>query len=186
MGNVLQKLDLVNLKINLDKCRFAQNEIKILGHVVNGSGIKPNPNKIEIIQNLNPPTSVTGVKSFLGVINFFRKFIPNCSTISEPIVSLTRKNKNKDKKIIWEEDQQILFNLLKQKLMNAPILKFPDYSKEFIIETDALSVGLGAVLAQEYEVDNSLINFPIAYASRSLSKAERNYSVTDQEGLAVV
>ena len=105
VGNILQRLDLVNLKINLDKCHFAQDKIKILGHIINGSGIKPNPSKIEIIQNLNLPTSVTGVKSFLGVINFFWKFIPNCFTIAEPIVSLTCKNKNKDKKIVWEEDQ---------------------------------------------------------------------------------
>ena len=79
-----------------------------------------------------------------------------------------------------------MFNLLKQKLINAAILKFPNYSKKFNIKTDVYLVGLGAVLAQKYKVNNLLINFPIAYASCSLSKAEQNYSVTDCEGLAVI
>ena len=87
---------------------------------------------------------------------------------------------------VWSEDQQLSFNILKKKLTELPILHLPDFSKEFTIETDASSVGIGAMLSQKFNEGSSEISMPIAYASRSLSKAERNYGVTDLEGLAVI
>ena len=183
--DVLASLNRVNLKVNIAKCKFAMAEVKVLGHIVYGSGIMPNPEKVKVIQNFEPPTTLTGVKSFLGVINFYRKFIPNCSTLAEPLIKLTR-GRSKSQNITWTEDQQLSFTILKNKLTEPPILRLPDFSKEFIIETDASSVGIGAMLSQKHVVDSEGINLPVAYASRSLSKAERNYGTTDLEGLAVI
>ena len=96
---VLERLNNVNLKINIKKCRFAMNQVKVLGHLVSSEGILPDPKKVEVIQNFQPPTNVTGVKRFLGVVNFFRRFIPNCSTIAEPLIKLTR-GRNKTGSIV--------------------------------------------------------------------------------------
>ena len=95
-------------------------------------GIRPDPKKTEIIQNLPAPKDVTGVKSFMGVINYFRKFIPNCSILAEPLLILTRENKRLKSNFVWGDDQQASFEALKECLINAPILKFPILKKNFV------------------------------------------------------
>ena len=92
-------------------------------------GIRPDPKKTEIIQNLPAPKDVTGVKSFMGAINYFRKFIPNCSILAEPILNLTRGKKRLKSNFVWGDDQQAGFEALKECLINAPILKFPNFEK---------------------------------------------------------
>ena len=157
---------------------FAQYEVKVLEYLVSRHEIRPDNKKVQVIKELLLPKDVIGVKSFMGVINFYCKFIPDCATLTEPLIKLT-KGRRKKGNFVWEEDQEIGFNILKNKLVESEILKFLDFKKEFIIETNALSVGLGAVLCQEYLVEGSTVNLPVAYASKSLSKAEKNYVVTD-------
>ena len=111
--DVLASLNRMNLKVNIAKCKFAMAEVKLLGHIVNGSGIMPNPEKVKVIQNFEPPSTLTGVKSFLGVINFYCKFIPNCLTLAEPLIKLTC-GCSKSQNIIWTDDQQLNFDILKK------------------------------------------------------------------------
>ena len=183
VGAVLQRLDKANLKVNVNKCRFAMNQVTVLGHLVLAAGIEPNPEKIQGIRDMKPPTNVTEVKRFLGMINFYRRFVPDLASLVEPMVELTR-GRSKRQKVNWEERHQSSFELVKKKLSSAPILQFPNMEAPFFIETDASDVGLGAVLTQVEPKSN--VRMPVAFASRSLKKAERNYSTTDKEGLAVV
>ena len=185
LESVFKRIQEANLKLNFDKCKFALPEVKVLGHMVSKKGIRPDPKKTEIIQNLPAPKDVTGVKSIMGVINYFRKFIPNCSILAEPLLILTRGKKRLKSNFVWGDDQQASFEALKECLINAPILKFPNFEKEFCIETDASLVGLGAVLSQSQDDYGFENRFPVAYASQLLSEAERNYGITNLEGLAV-
>lgn len=108
---------------------------------------------------------MTGIKSFLGVVDYFRKFIPRCSVLAEPLLRLTRGKKGSKAKFTWGEDQQASFEALKEHLMSAPILRYPDFKKKFFIETDASKVGLGAMLSQSHSYDGISERLPVAYAS---------------------
>ena len=185
VDKLLAKLDGANLKVNLNKCSFCKEEVLVLGHIVSKEGISPNPKKVEAILESRRPASVTEVKSFLGVVNFYRKFIKNCSTVAEPLILLTRGNKKKGC-YFWSEEQEAAFTRLKSMLAKAPVLRFPDWANLFWIECDASSVGIGAVISQLEIGDGEMIRRPISFASRALNRAERNYSVTDREGLALV
>ena len=185
VDKLLAKLDGANLKVNLNKCSFCKKEVLVLGHIVSKEGISPNPKKVEAILESRRPASVTEVKSFLGVVNFYRKFIKNCSTVEEPLILLTRGNKKKGC-YFWSEEQEAAFTRLKGMLAKAPVLRFPDWANLFWIECDASSVGIGAVISQLEIGDGEMIRRPISFASRALNRAERNYSVTDREGLALV
>ena len=123
-------------------------QVLVLGHLMSKDGIKPNPAKITAIQKMPKPSSITEVKGFLGVINFYRRFIKSCSSIADPIIDLTR-GKKKFKPEHWGPDQQRSFETLKSCLINAPVLILSDTSKPSVLETDVSDVGLGAVLSQE-------------------------------------
>jgi len=133
-------------------------------------------NKAEAILNWQPPKNI---RSFLGAVGYYRQFIPNYSSMSEPLCRLLKKNS----KFIWSSDQDLSFKFLKQKLMESPVLTFPNFNKPFLIRTDASYTGLGGVLLQMEEETG--MELPIHYISRSLSKAERHYNVTDLEGAAL-
>ena len=123
------------------------------------------------------PTSVKELKTFCG-ISYYRRFIPNCSRIAFPLHKLLKK----DVKFEWKPEQEYAFQHLKAKRTRQPILHFPDFSKEFVLTTDASNTGMGAVLSQgPLEKD-----LPVAYASRSLNKAEIKYTISEKELLAVV
>src|SRR5581483_9694113 len=156
---VLKKLNEVNMMLKLKKCKWAENNIEFLGHIVGKDGIKPDPAKIEKIKKLKIPQNV--------------------SKIAKPINQLLQK----EIKFKWKEKQQEAFEKLKQKLINHPILIYPNYQKPFLVITDASGIGLGAVLAQENDKGNEGV---IMYASRSLTPAEKNYPITELECLAVV
>ena len=147
IDKLLAKLDGSNLKVNLNKCSFCKEEVLVLGHIVSKEGISPNPKKVKAILESRRPASVTEVKSFLGVVNFYQKFIKNCSTVAEPLILLTRGNKKKGC-YFWSEEQEAAFTRLKGMLAKAPVLRFPDWANLFWIECDASSVGIGAVISQ--------------------------------------
>jgi hypothetical protein len=136
------------------------------------------PQKVAAITSYPTPTSVKELKTFCGMISYYRRFIPNCSRIAFPLHKLLKKYV----KLEWKPEQEHAFQHLKAKLTSQPILQYPDFSKEFILTTDASNTGVGAVLFQ-----GSLgKDMPVAYASRSLNKAEINCSTSEKELLAIV
>ena len=149
-----------------------------LGHVISDKGVKPNPEKVRAVKEYPVPKNHKELKQFLGLVGYYRRFIKDFSSITQPFTSLLRKNIP----FKWEMRQQINFEKIKQLLLSEPILQYPDFNKEFILTTDASDEGIGAVLSQG-KIGNDL---PIAYASRTLNKAERNYDTTEKELLAII
>ncbi|GJY05655.1 reverse transcriptase domain-containing protein [Tanacetum coccineum] len=171
---VLELLRKEKLYAKFSKCEFWLQEVHFLGHVVNQNGIHVDPGKIEAVKNWEAPTSPTGVRSFLGLAGYYRRFIANFSRIAKPLTLLTQKNK----KYVWGAEQEEAFQLLKSKLCDAPILSLPDGVEDFVVYYDASNQGLGCVLMQRNKV--------IAYASRQLKIHEKNYTTHDLELGAVV
>jgi transposase InsO family protein len=176
---VLQRLQEAGLKLKLTKCHFLQQEIKFLGHTINREGIHTQSDKIEAVLNFPQPKTAKNIKSFLGLCSYYRNFVQHFSTIAKPLNNLLKKNAP----FVWGPDQQRSFETLKNKLVTAPVLSYPNFSIPFQLYTDASSVGLGAVLMQEKS--NGMKNV-ISYASRALNPQETRYAVTEQETLAIV
>lgn len=179
--NVLDKLRQANLTINIDKCQFFRPELKYLGYVVDRYGLRTDPEKVEAILNYPTPTSRKDVKRFLGTATWYRRFVPNFSTIAGPLNKLTSSKKNAPP-FFWSEEADAAFNKLKECLVSAPVLACPDYSLPFEVHTDASDYGVGGMLTQT--IDG--VERPVAYMSKSLSGAEKNYSITERETLAVL
>ncbi len=172
-------LQKAKLQVKLSKCRFGRRKVIFLGHEVSDQGVRPNPAKVEAIQKMLPPTDIKGLRRFLGMTSYYRRFIQNYATIAEPLNRILQKGALYK----WNDACQAAFEALKSKLMTAPILVFPDFNQPFQLITDASDFGLGAVLAQK---DKEGLERVVAYASRTLQKPERRYSVTEKECLAVV
>jgi RNase H-like domain found in reverse transcriptase/Reverse transcriptase (RNA-dependent DNA polymerase)/Integrase zinc binding domain/Integrase core domain/gag-polyprotein putative aspartyl protease len=175
---VLQCLRTAGMKIKLSKCRFAAPSLHILGHVVSGKGVATDPEKIMAVEQFPVPKSVKEVQSFLGLCSYFRKFVSNFSWIARPLTMLLKKKQ----KWQWQHEQSASFELLKQRLVSAPLLGHADLNKPMEIHPDACAYGIGALLTQQSEEGER----PLAYASRLLSKSEENYSITEKECLALV
>ena len=149
------------------------------GHRVDAAGFHPVETKVKAIQEAPAPKTPTELRSFLGMLNFYGKFIPNLSSILEPLHSLLRK----DVVWKWEVEQQEAFDKAKNQLQSSDVLVHYDPEKEMVVSCDASPYGVGAVLSHVME-DGS--ERPVAYTSRTLSTAERNYGHLDKEALAVV
>lgn len=175
---VLQALRSAQLTIKPQKCHFGFQELRFLGHVISSEGVKPDPDKTAAVKNFPRPTDKKSVRRFLGLCAYYRRFVENFSVIAEPLTRLTRDNVP----FAWQDDQEDAFNELRRRLQAAPILAHFDENAATDIHTDASNFGLGAVLIQWQNGTEKVI----AYASRSLSKAETNYSTTEKECLAVV
>uniref|UniRef100_A0A914XSF5 RNA-directed DNA polymerase n=1 Tax=Panagrolaimus superbus TaxID=310955 RepID=A0A914XSF5_9BILA len=185
LEEILRRLIKFKLMLKPKKCEIARTELCYLGHVISDRGVELGKDKVAKVQNFPPPRSVSQVRQFIGLASYHRKFIQGFSTIASPLLALTRK----DTKFCWGDTEQEAFDALKEKLVTAPILAQPDYesaidgSKPFIIWTDASKTGVGAVLTQE---DDDKRLHPLFYVSKACSEAERNYSITQLEALAVV
>lgn len=175
---VFQRLKEANLSLNQEKCHFCRPELKFLGYVVNRSGIAVDPGKVEAIVNLPKPTTVREVRRIIGMISWYRRFVDGFSDIISPLTALLRKNK----KFVWDEKCDESFRKIKEALISAPILACPNFDYPFYVQTDASAYALGCVLTQKYN-DREYV---ICYLSRTLSRAERNYSSTERECLAVL
>ncbi|CAF1425819.1 unnamed protein product [Adineta ricciae] len=185
LTEVFDALRNANLTLKASKCHFCRNEIKYLGHIITKQGIKPDPDLIASVTKFPRPQKLKDVQAFLGLTGYYRRFIQNYAKIAEPLLKQIRHHKNTKNTnyhITWNDECEQAFEILKQKLICNPIMNTPNFQQPFILELDACAYGLGAVLAQEY--DNK--KFVIAYASRTLSSAERNYSATEREALAIV
>ena len=184
---VFQKLMAAGLKLKPTKCFFFRDEIEYLGHVVSGKGISTNPKKIEAVTKWPTPKTVYDVRSFLGFVGYYRRFIKNFSKITKPIreviTGLENQSKRAAKKtyIEWTDIADSAFETLKTMCVNTPILAYPDYQLPFTLHTDSSTDGLGAVLYQKQDGKQRVI----AYASRSVSKAESNYPAHKLEFLAL-
>ena len=175
---ILQNLVKHNLKLKPEKCDFAKEKVTFLGHVVSSKGVEPDPGNISKVKNYPEPKTIKQVRTYLGLTSYYRKFIQNYAKIAAPLNKLLRKNAPFE----WGPAQHQAFATLKDALISPPILCYPDFDKEFIVQTDASQFALGAILSQK---DNGLER-PVAYASRTLSKPEMNYSTTEKECLAIV
>ena len=184
---VFQKLCAAGLKLKPSKCFFFREEIEYLGHVVSGKGISTNPKKIEAVSKWPTPKTVYDVRSFLGFVGYYRRFIKNFSRITKPIreviTGLENQSKRSAKKtyIEWSDAADVAFEHLKAMCVSTPILAYPDYQLPFTLHTDSSTDGLGAVLYQKQDGKLKVI----AYASRSVSKAESNYPAHKLEFLAL-
>lgn len=178
LKDVFDRLRKFNLKLQPDKCEFLRREILYLGHHISENGVSPDPSKVECVQNYPRPLDVKQLRRYLGLTSYYRKFVPNFGKIAKPLYELLLK----DATYTWGPRQELAFCELKEKLISKPLLQYPDFEREFLLTTDASGTAIGAVLSQG-EIGKDL---PIAYASRSLNKAERNYSASELEMLSVV
>jgi hypothetical protein len=156
--------------------------VHYLGHVISSEGVAPDPAKIESIVNFLRPNIVVELQSFLGLASYYRRFIKDFSSIAHPLLEQTKgKPKPKDL-IVWGGLEIVAFERLRTSLVTESVLAYPDFTKEFLIYTDASNYGAGAVLSEMHEGKDR----PIAYASRHFNKAELNYSTIEKEAAAVV
>lgn len=178
LEKVFRRLRESNFKIQMDKSEFLKLETEFLGHVICKEGVKPNPNKIKAIQNYPIPKTPTEIKRFLGLLGYYRKFIPDFARLTKPLTQCLKKGS----KITLTQNYTNCFEHCKTLLTNDPILQYPDFTREFILTTDASNVAIGAVLSQGSVGSDK----PIAYASRTLNSSELNYSTIEKELLAIV
>ena len=172
---VLEKLTEYDLYAKPTKCKFNQSEVKFLGHIVNKDGIKPDPAKTAVVRDYPMPSNVSEVRTFLGMLNFFRKHIHRFADFTLPFTKLLRKGVPFDTSTPPVHEA---FAAIKAALVNAAHLALPDFKEPFQVITDASNHCLGAILLQHGR--------PLAYESRKLNDAERNYSTHERELLAIV
>ena len=179
LTKVFSRLREINLKINIKKVTFFATSIKILGHVIEYNKISLDKEKLIKIKERSEPVNVKDLQTFLGICNFYRRFIKNFADITKPLTDLLKK----DKEFEWNDTCKKSFEELKKLLCSHPILRLPDLSRAFILYTDASQYALGAILGQKDDEGNEYV---VAYASRNLKNAELNYTVTEKECLAVI
>lgn len=161
--------------LKLKKCRFMHQDLAYLGHIVDAHGVHPDPSKVKAVQDWPRPRNVKDVRQFLGLANYFRRFIHKYANIASPLYRLTQN----DAKWQWRDEvEQQAFTELKQALVSAPVLALPDFTKPFEVIVDASNFAIGGVLLQDGR--------PVAFESCKLSSAEMNYTTTEREMLAVV
>ena len=174
LQEVFNRLREAGLILHGPKCHISLPKVTYLGHVFSKDGMAPDPHKICVVQDWPIPSNVENVRHFLGLASYYRRYIHQFSNVAAPLHQLTHKNQP----FCWTNDCHDAFVALKSKLINAPILVYPQLqegAQEFVLMTHASSVGLGAILEQDG-----------AYASRALSQAEKQYSVIQKECLAIV
>ena len=173
-----------NLKLKLLKCNFFKEKITYLAHQVSKDGVWPSNSNLKAIAECVPPQTYTEVHAFLGLLVHYRRFINGFTCIAQPLNEhLAGEGANrKSEWVLLSEDALRAFKALKQACMTAPVLAFADYTKPFLLETDASKDGLGAVLSQK-QADGQY--HPVAYGSRALTPHEKNYHLTKLEFLAL-
>ncbi|XP_042871743.1 protein NYNRIN-like [Penaeus japonicus] len=180
LRSLLDRLRLHGLTAGVSKCFFGYNKINYLGVVLGKNVIEPPEERIKAIQSMPLPETKKELRSFIGTISYYRKFIPNFADISAPMNQLLKKNSSN--KLNWNNDQVASFHELKSKIYDKPILCLPDHTKTFYLRCDASENGLGAVLLQEHNGTK----MPIAYASRKLLDREKNFATIEKECLSIV
>ena len=174
LDEVLTRLEHAGFRANVRKCYFAQDEIEYLGYDLTRSGIKPQAKKVEAIIRLNPPRTKRQLRTFLGMVNFYRDMWHRRSHVLAPLTALI----SKDAKFKWEDKHQKAFDEMKRVISQETLLSFPDFNDEFHIYTDASDTQLGAVIMQNGK--------PLAFYSRKMNSAQKRYTTGEQELLSIV
>ncbi|CAM1310338.1 Uncharacterised protein r2_g2066 [Pycnogonum litorale] len=179
LEQVFDRLRKANIRLRWDKCEFAKTEVKYLGFCVSASGVSPDPHKVSAVKLFPVPSSVTELRSFLGLVRFYEKFIASLADLAKPLYTLLKK----DVGWTWNDEHHKAFTDIKNFLISTNCLCHYDPSKPLVVATDASPVGVSAVLSHRDEKGNE---YPIAYASRSLSVSESRYAQIDREALAII
>ncbi|KAL0379340.1 UNVERIFIED_CONTAM: Retrovirus-related Pol polyprotein from transposon [Sesamum radiatum] len=169
MNQDLARLREYELYTKVSKCSFAQETISFLGHIVERGCIRMDPKKVQAIEEWQPPSDVHDLRSFLGLANYYRRFVKDYSKIARPMTDLLKKMETWN----WTSQCQVSFDDLRRAMVTDPVLALPDMSKPFVVETDASDFALGGVLMQD--------DHPVAFESRKLKDVERCYSVHEKE-----
>lgn len=172
LNKVLKVLQQHELVANQKKCHFAQLSMEYLGHLISKEGVSMDPNKIKSVVQWPTPKNVKGVRGFLGITGYYRKFIQHYGKIARPLTELTKKEG-----FNWNSKAQEAFETLKEMMVTAPVLALPDFTKEFFIECDASGQGIGAILMQQGR--------PIAYFSKALGERNLSKSAYEKELMVV-
>lgn len=180
LRKVMLVLKSANLTINVDKCKFARPSLRYLGYIIDKDGLRTDPEKVEAIINFPRPTTFTELKRFIGLASWYRRFVKDFSDVAAPLHDLTKGKKSK--KFVWTKEAEVAWLKLKTLLTSTPVMTCPDYTKPFVIQCDASSTGIGAVLCQKTDE----IDQPVAYLSRKLNEREAKYSASERELLSVV
>jgi len=180
LRDFFERIRKANLSLKPSKCKIGFAEVHFLGHTLQKDTIRPQRDNVGRILDTDRPKAKKACRSLLGMINFYRRYIPNCAEIIAPLTELTKGRAPNVVK--WGDKQESAFKEVKRVLSNEPILKLPDLNREFILQTDASNQSLGGCLLQEYDD----IKHPVFYASRKLIQKEQNYSVGEREALAII
>ena len=175
---VFERLKQAGLRLKPSKCSLFQTSVKFLGHMVSKEGVACDPEKIDCVRDWKTPKCVTEVRSFVGFASYYRRFIPYFAFIAAPLVRLTEKNA----KFCWDQSCVEAFNTLKEKLIEAPVLAYPQPEGMLILDTDASNTSISGCLSQVQDG----VERVLAYGSKALSSAQRRYCTTKRELLAVV
>ena len=179
LAKVFQRLRKAGFKLKPSKCTFGASSVKYLGHILSKDGIFPNPTKTKVVEEFPTPKTTKHVRRFLGICNYYRRFIKDFGSIRTPLNDLLIK----DNQFIWSEECEQAFQQLKSALTSAVMLKYAHPSKPYNLTCDASGSGIGYILSQN---DDKGTDKVIAYGGRSLRTNEKAYSITEREGLAVV
>jgi hypothetical protein len=163
LRTIFQILSDNQLYVKFNKYTFAQQQLSYLGHIISNQGVSTDPGKTAAMLNSHVPQNFTKLRGLLGLTGYYRKFVQHYGTLARPLTNLLHH-----KKFVWTPDAQQAFDQLKLAMSSTPVLTFPDFSKEIVVETDACDTGIGAVLSQE--------GHPIAYFSKGLSAFNQKLS----------
>ena len=178
LDKVMTRLSEAGLTVSREKCQFCRSQLKYLGYVVDGAGLRVDPEKVEAILRIPTPSTVSEIRRFAGMASWYRRFVPDFASIMSPLNRLTKKGV----RFVWSPECEEAFTTIKQRLVSAPLLTCPDFREPFCLQTDASAYGLGAVLTQTLDGEERVI----AFLSRSLTRQEQNYSTTERECLGVI
>lgn len=178
LREVFERLTKAGLTLKASKCHFCPAEMPYLGHLAGPNGVRPNPDKIKAVKEMPTPSKKRDLRAFLGLAQYYRRFVLGFSHVAAPLYGLLKLHASFD----WEDCHEQAFNSLKEALVSSPVLAYPDPNKPFTLYTDASDVGVGAILAQEQDGVEKVVQ----YLSRKLDGAERRYAASEKECLGVV
>ncbi|KAK7099413.1 hypothetical protein V1264_003555 [Littorina saxatilis] len=181
LDGLLTELGKHGLTVRPSKVEAGFDSIEFLGHIVGEGSMRPVPSKVSKILNVSVPTTKKQVRSLVGLISFYRRYVPSFASIVSPLVELTKKNQ--PNKVRWSKECQMAFDRVKEILSSEPLVRLPDFSRPFTVRSDASSTGIGAALMQP---DDDDVLHPVLYASRKLLERETRYSTVERECLALV
>lgn len=179
LRRVLQSFKDAGLTLRYDKCEFFKDEVSYLGYIIDKNGIRKSPDKVKAIKEAPTPKNVNQLQSFLGLVNYYRNFVPNASSVLAPLYDLLKK----DKKWSWLKEHDTAFCAIKNELSSEKTLAHFNVNAHIILTVDASNFGLGSILSQ---IGEDGLERPVAYASRTLNSAEKKYSQIQKEATAII